>query len=560
MTGDAKRCPRVFVLALDGATFDLLRPWMAEGRLPNLGRLYGLGAHGFLRSTYPPLTAPAWASFITGKSPENHGLLEFFRRRPGSYQLGLNSRLDVDGQSIWRVLSDAGKRVGVVSVPLTWPPEPVSGFLITGLLTPRRDDVVFTYPPELGEELRRKLGRYLLQHSEKYLQDEPGRLVRDELAIMGNRFDAALYLLEAKPWDFFMLHLLGGDVLQHGFWQYMDPNHPEYSQEGQARYGEVIRDFYTRVDARLGEVLAHLPHGTHTVVMSDHGFGPLKKYINFNTWLLDQGFIKLRRNLWTQLRYLAFRLGYHYRLAWEVASRVGLVRLVIRMGRDKQEQAQRRLFLSLNDVDWSRTSVYSVGNFGQMFVNLRGREPDGCVEPGEHFEAVLAQLETALRELRDPDTGEPVIGEVWRGSELWRGRYADQAPDLFFFTRDMQYKAMGLSDFGSNRVFEGLYGTHAHHRMDGVLILTGPGIRPNFEIHGARLEDLAPTIYHLLGVPVPGDLDGRVLADAFVSPPVIREAAVSDGRERAKARATSGYTEEEEAELAKHLRDLGYVS
>jgi len=560
MTGDAKRRPRVFVLALDGATFDLILPWMAEGRLPNLSRLYGLGAHGFLRSTYPPLTAPAWASFITGKAPENHGLLEFFRRRPDSYQLSLNSRLDVDGQSIWRVLSNAGKQVGVVSVPLTWPPEPVNGFLISGLLTPRRDDVVFTYPPELGQELHRKLGGYLLQHSEKYLQDEPGRLVRDELTIMENRFDAALYLMDSKPWDFFMLHILGGDVLQHGFWHYMDPSHPQYSQEGHTQYGGVIRDFYERADVRFGEILAHLPVGTYCVVMSDHGFGPLKKYINFNTWLLNQGFIKLKRDLWSQLRYLAFRLGYHYRLAWEVAARIGLVRLVIRMGRDRQERAQRRLFLSLNDVDWTRTSVYSVGNFGQMFVNVKGREPEGCVEPGEQYEAVLAQLEAALRGLRDPDTGESVVGEVWRGSEIWRGRYGDRAPDLFFFTQDMQYKAMGLSDFGSNRVFEELYGTHAHHRMEGVMILTGPGIRPNYEIHGARLEDLAPTIYHLLDVPVPGDLDGRVLADAFVSPPVVQEAAISATREPSGTSTSSGYTEEEEAGLAKHLRDLGYVS
>lgn len=553
---------RAFVLALDGATYDLLGPWMAEGRLPNLKALYESGVHAPLASTDPPLTGPAWATFMTGKAPANHGVLEFFRRAPGAYQQTLNSRQDIDGRSLWRVLSDAGKKVGVLGVPLTWPPEDVNGFIVTGLLTPRQADVVFTSPPDLGAELNQQLGRYLLHHTEKYVQDDPLRLANEEFAILENKIDAALYLMDTRPWDFFMLHLLGCDVLQHGFWHYMDPTHIQYNKTDSARYGHIIRDYFKRVDERLPEILNRLPEGTYRMVMSDHGFGPLRYYINFNSWLLRQGFMRVKRTPLSQLRYRAFQLGYNYRLAWEIGTRTGLVRRIIHWGRGQQEATQRQLFFSLEDVDWARTQVYSMGNFGQMYVNLAGREPNGCVTPGAEYERVLDELETALRDLRDPRNGQPVIERIYRGAELWQGKYArERAPDLYFETRGMLYKAMGLSDFGSYSVFEDLYGTRAHHHRHGVLMLSGPDIKRNHALPRANLMDLAPTLYHLLGAPIPTDVDGQVLTEAFTGGLAARPLDYEcDDTPHANAQPDLVYTPEEEAQLTETLRDLGYVS
>ena len=151
------------------------------------------------------------------------------------------------------------------------------------------------------------------------------------------------------------------------------------------------------------------------------------------------------------------------------------------------------------------------------------------------------------------------MGEIWRGSELWQGPYADRAPDLFFFTRDMKYKAMGLSDFGSNRVFDDLYGTRAHHRMNGIFMLSGPKVKANQEIAGARIVDLAPTIYHLMGVAIPPDLDGRVLRQAFTDDLAERPPVYEGVLERVESRPETGYTPQEEAALTEMLRDLGYV-
>jgi predicted AlkP superfamily phosphohydrolase/phosphomutase len=550
----------VFVIALDGATFDLLKPWMQAGDLPNLQSLSEAGAYGDLESTYPPLTGPAWGSFMTGKTPANHGVLEFFRRAPNGYHQVLNSREDFDGRSIWRVLGDAGKKVGVLSVPATYPPEAVNGFVVTGLLTPRQSDVTFTYPPELGAELHEKLGGYRLQHTEKYLQDDPTRLIREELAVMNNRVDAALYLMQNKLWDFFVLHILGTDVMQHGFWHFMDPTHPQYDPKLRARYDNPIFDFWRQVDKRLGDVLGRLSPDTYVMVMSDHGFGPVVKYINFNVWLLRTGFLQLKRSLPSRLRYLAFQLGYDYATAFKIGFRLGLVRQVIKLGRGKQKDLQRKAFLSLDDVDWPRTQVYSIGNFGQMYINLKGREPQGCVSPGDEYECVLQRLQDELRAMRDPETNEPVIAHIWRGSELFKGKYTYRAPDLFFFTQDMKYKAMGLTDFGSNRVFDELYGTYAHHHMNGLFILRGPGVRSGEQIQGARLVDLAPTIYALMGVAIPQDLDGQVLRQAFVPGyEVVPQYESGPVDYFVKSDAEQVYSPDEEAMVAEQLRNLGYV-
>ena len=174
---------KLLIIALDGATFDLILPWSEQGKLPNLRRLIHAGITSPLISTFPPLTGPAWSSFMTGKSPAMHGVLEFFRRQEGTYRQVLNSRVDIDGKSLWRYLNDAGKDVGVMGVPLTYPPEQIKGFMITGLLTPfgRRD---FTYPPDLLDELEEQLGTYLLRHDEKYRPNNPYPFIKEQFEIL----------------------------------------------------------------------------------------------------------------------------------------------------------------------------------------------------------------------------------------------------------------------------------------------------------------------------------------------------------------------------------------
>jgi predicted AlkP superfamily phosphohydrolase/phosphomutase len=173
------------------------------------------------------------------------------------------------------------------------------------------------------------------------------------------------------------------------------------------------------------------------------------------------------------------------------------------MGRARREDLQRRFFLSLDDVDWNRSRVYSMGNFGQLFVNLKGREPQGIVSPGSEYDDLMDEITQRLKNLVDPETGQPVIERIFRREEIYEGTYADRAPDLMFFTQNMEYKAMGLSDFSSPKVFEPIYGTTGHHRMNGLLICHGEGVfMEGEELEDARIQDLAPTILYLMGQPI----------------------------------------------------------
>lgn len=551
---------KVFVIGLDGGTFDLIAPWAEAGYLPTLKKLITGGVSGDLRSTYPPLTGPAWSSFMTGKLPASHGVLEFFRRREGSYRQVLNTRFDIQGKSIWRRLSDAGKRVGVIGIPLTYPPEPVNGFLITGLLTPSgcRD---FTYPPELLAELESRFGTYQVRHDEKYRRSNPQPFLREQKEILENNTQVAEYLMEQKPWDFFMVHFLGTDRMQHEFWHLLDPTHPDHDPVERAQLGNVVLDFFVALDACIARLLEKAGDAA-VLLMSDHGFGPIHRFLNVNTWLLQQKLLRLKNTPGTWLRYILFRLGFNYSVSAHWVLRLGIGKSAVQLGRGRREDLQRRLFLSLDDVDWSSSKVYSIGNFGQLFVNLRGREPQGIVNPGEAYARLLEELKERLASLVDPETGRPMISEIYERDQLFNGPYADQAPDLFFLTENMQYKAMGLSDFSSPRVFEPVYGTTGHHRMNGLLIGYHPGtFEAGKAVYGAGIEDLAPTILYMMGLPIPPSMDGRVLVEAFTQD-FLQEHPVDEAQdEEAEFRKDRQVlSDEEEMELADRLRSLGYIN
>lgn len=555
-TGEQK----VLIIGLDGGTLDLILPWVKEGHLPALGQLIEEGISGPLQSSFPPLTGPAWSSFMTGKSPGHHGVMEFFFRKTGTYQQVLNNRQNIDGRSLWRILSDSNCEVGIMGVPLTYPPEQVNGFLISGLLTPpdRRD---FTHPRELLIELEENVGEYRLRHDETYRRSNPQPFLEEQYSILKNNTDTALYLIENKPWDLFMVHILGTDRIQHEFWHVIDPSHPQHDPRERQRLGNVILEFFKEVDSSLKRIL-DICGEANVIVMSDHGFGPVHKFIDFNVWLLQKGYLHLNRDINTRLRYLLFRLGFNYAVLGNLILKLGLGKQAKEMGRARREELQRRFFLSLDDVDWKRSKVYSMGNFGQLYINLMGREPQGLVSPGAEYEELLQELQQKLMDLVDPDDGTPVIERIIRREEVYEGPHAEHAPDLMFFTRNMEYKAMGLSDFSSSKVFEPIYGTTGHHRMNGLLICHKPGVfMKGKEILDARIQDLVPTILYLMDQAIPRDMDGEVLLNLFT--PEFRDAhkvkyTDDDGYHRDSE--SNDLSQQEEAELMTILRDLGYVT
>lgn len=551
---------RILVIGLDGATFDLIKPWAAEGRLPALSCLMNQGAHASLESTLPPMTAPAWTSFATGTNPGRHRLYDWIAREPDSYRFSPITALDGTAPTIYTLLSQAGRRVCALNVPMTYPPQAVNGVMVSGMPAP--DVRAITYPEGLYQEILNSVGDYILYPDPGWAYSDSGveafleRLYRcTELRI--NAFD---YLRGREEWDFAMMVFNGTDTISHALWKYMDATHPLHNPRLADKFGHAIRDYYQYVDTYLSRVIETLERDTTLVLMSDHGFGPFHKFIHVNNWLIQEGFMRLRPGWRPNLKKRLFDLGFTPMNVYDTLMRLGFGALKRKVVRGQGQGLLKTLFLSFADVDWSRTTAYSLGNVGQIYINLAGREPEGSVQPGADYERLRDDIMRKLEQLRDPATGEQVVEAVYRREEIYTGDQLDYAPDIVFMPRRLEYFGFGEYEFGSNQIIEpmkrGISGTH---RMNGIFLAYGDNIRPGAVPEQAHITDLTPTILYMMGLQTPPHMDGRVLREIFQD---TFQPALSQPSSQWQSDFDTngqGLTEEEKEIVAERLRDLGYV-
>lgn len=551
---------RVCAIGLDAATLDIIGPLAAQGRLPAFRRLMYSGAWGGLASTIHPLSPPAWSSFITGKNPGKHGIYDFVVHKPGSYELLYTYGGMRRGDSLWRLLSQAGKRVVVVNVPMTYPPEEVNGVLISGFDAPGVNSG-FVYPRELLAELEAKLGKYQLRD---YPQGEsPASFLAQINRLFDFQVSLTAHLLKSREWDFFIIVFTLLDHVQHAYWQYTDPRFTEVSEADRQQFGSAIADMYVRVDGLLGRLLDELEADTNIAVFSDHGAGPCLKAVFVNKWLEEKGYLAYAKGGGG----LGLLKAAHYRLK-NLVPWWGLEILKRALPGLRQKVKSKLVF---SEIDWSRTRVFAFGREStNLFVNLAGKFPHGIV-PQADYEALLEKLTADLLSLTDPETGEGAVARVWRRDEVYRGECLDSAPDLLVEWRGHQYTSWPGYDDRNRNIFESSL-KHSdysdwsqlqkggNHRPNGICFLAGEGVRRDLRLEGARIIDLAPTLLYWLDVPVPGDMDGRVLAAAFEEdylsqrPPRQGGASDSGARERRDI-----YTEEQSRAIAERLRGLGYI-
>ena len=554
---------RLFILALDGASPERIERWASEGHLPHLKRLMGEGAFGPLESVIPPVTGAAWGSFLTGLSPGRHGVCEWLRRRPHSYALELIDGSVLPSPTLFEWLSAHGLRVGVVSVPLTYPFRDLRGFAVGDLLTPPGRP--YTQPASLQQELEGVLGeRYPLAPPPWPGGPRAARWLSQLKRSLELRVRAILHLAAHKEWDVLMAHVMETDSVQHQMWHTLDGHpRPRYGGGSHSR-GEGDREnpvlqIYRRADALVGELLSLLDPADSLWVISDHGFGPHRYNLHLNTWLLRQGFLRLRGNLPTRLKRALYELGVVPENLYPWEARLGL------LGRGSGDPAQAyrwlsRFALSTQNVDWSKTVAYSYGNVGQIFLNRRGREPQGIVS-SRSAPKILEEIEEALGKWRNPWTRDPVIERLWRAEELYGVPLQPYSPDLVFLPAE-GHSPMGLSEFLSNRTVSHAVAHSGWHRLHGVFLGRGAGL-PQGRVR-LRLLDLFPTICELLGVPTPPGLDGRAseallpTQPSGVSAPSSQAGVGSEGS-LGPASSPPPLSPEEEEEIRERLRGLGYL-
>ena len=577
---EVKKNPKAVIIGLDAATWTLIRPWVAEGGMPNLAKLMKTGVSGTLQSVLPPITPPAWTSFMTGKNPGKHGIFHFVETEWNGYSMKYANGGSRRSPTVWKLLNAAGFSVGTMNIPFTYPPERLDGFQISGLDTPSPSSP-FVSPPALKRELFDHVGK--INHDIRFLgfmsTDERRAQVLAEMEKIDQQWAAAaLYLLEHHPQDVMMFVFMSIDTVQHYFWQYMDRSHFLYDPKAEPRFGNAVRKVYERLDAVTGRIIEKLPDDTTVFVVSDHGGGPVvDRTVFLNRYLCQLGLLHYRENGsdGRQGRFGLRRIGLEVlrggfsflrkSLSSQQKSRLAEMFPALRI---KAELA----YTSFANIDWGRTKAYCSEVLAappSIWINLKGVKPAGIVEPAEYKTLTDFVIEK-LGELKDPRTGKPVIARVYRRDELFHGPFFREAADIVLdwwsedslfsaepsFAKDRDKPAVIIREHRPSEDSE-WGGTH---RLNGILIGRGPLLKTATEIESAQLFDLAPTLLHLLGVPVPEDMDGKVLTSAFRSDFLnahpVRAGTVSgtSGTDR-----RSGYTEEESAKVEERLRALGYL-
>ncbi len=568
--GPARHNAKVLVIGLDGATFDLLKPWAAEGYLPTLAGLLEQGAHGPLRSVMQPISPQAWSSFLTGNNPGKHGVFGFTSERvEGKYVWRPCTSRTRRGAALWDILGSQKLRSGFFFVPLTYPPSQLDGVLISGLGTPGPRSQ-FTYPPALKERLAAAFGL------ERILEPAiTGRTavqyVRDLQESIEWQTKIVTTLMKEEDLDLTVVVYGQSDRAQHFFWKQMDETYPGHDPDEPEETREAIKAIYRQLDETVAEYRRLVGPETTMIIMSDHGAGPYYRDLYLNNWLAQEGLLSYRKGVELLASSLVPRMGRNA-VRWgrrALPRRVrGYLRPIVQGG------SLSSLWATMNSpetvgIDWERTKVYSVGAYGNLMLNQRGREPLGTVEPGGESEQLLAELTHRLLALKDPETGEPVVEAVYRPEDLFQGPYVSEAPDLLLQLRDGLYHvkpgsvAKSGEVFGLTNRFKSVPLDHSGiHRLFGIMLAYGPAIRDGSEVTEAEIIDLAPTILHLLGLPIPDDMDGKVLTgmltEAYRANHPLRYADTSSDMGPGEDQS-DGYSAEEEAEIEERLKSLGYL-
>jgi predicted AlkP superfamily phosphohydrolase/phosphomutase len=456
--------PKLLIVGLDSATPSLVFDrWRDE--LPTLRGLMERGAWGRMLSTNPPITVPAWTAMMSSRDPGELGFYGFRNRKDHSYDgyAFANSAL-VRYPRLWDWLGQAGKRCVVLGVPQTYPPTPVNGEMVTCFLTPSTK-AQYTYPPALKAEVEEVTGGYVLDVEDFRTPDKTNLLARC-YEKTNKHLTLAKHLLRTRPWDFFMLVEMGVDRMHHGFWSYMDPEHHKF-ERGNPFEGAML-DYYKHVDRELAALLALCPSDTLVLVVSDHGARRMDGGICFNEWLIREGYLTLAEPV-------------------AKPTPIGKVK-----------------------IDWAKTKAWGDGGYyGRCFMNVRGREPSGTIDPAD-YEKVRSDLIAGIEAITDPQ-GRNIGSKVYRPEDVYR-QVNGVAPDLIVYFGDLAWRSVGAVGMGSIHTFENDTGPdEANHDWYGMFILTTNGapapLRGRQE--GVTIYDVAPTLLRLLGQPIPDGLAGR---------------------------------------------------
>ncbi len=515
---------RTVVIGLDGAAFDLFVPWVEQGKLPNLKRLLEQGARAVSQSCLPPTTSPSWKCYSTGKNPGKIGIFwwENIDRKARRVVLPPVDRVNLQDE-IWDYMGRAGKKVGVMNMPLTFPPKKVNGFMVSGPPTGQTDG--FCYPAELEARLKAEFGYSVYPKGYAQAKGNPDKMAECICSLIETKFRTARALAHEHNLDFLHLTIFYINSLQHDYWD----DAPTLAA-------------WQTVDRQLAPLL---DDGCNIFIISDHGCNEIKQVCHINTWLAEQGYLKTTAAM--KATSLLYRLGISRTRANHIARTLHLRwlgRLVPEKALDIMPSASGSADETRkNDkIEWQASQALASGQ-GPVYILDTAGDPD----------SLRQELRRKLEQLSNPKTGAKVAQHVYLREEAYSGEFLADAPDLIIDPAPGTHIRGGIT-VSSKAVFEQPSGWRGENKRDGILVAYGPDIRPGFDLGRVSILDIAPTILHLMDIPVPTDMDGRVLTEIF------REGSAPARRPLRDQPGQDSRTRMEKERISRGLRRLGAKS
>lgn len=519
---------RAFVLGFDGVPWQLLRDWVMEGELPTFARLFEEGATGPLDSTRPATTALAWPSIFSGMEPDQHGIYAF-RQLTSDYSRRMNTSAEVTGPQLWDLLEPAV----VGNVPMTYPATEIDGRMVSSMMTPSMDHQV-TYPDDLKPTIREEIPDYQisLDYSE-YGTDQRDAFVRDLDQMVDARRELLSLLMDTDDWRLFSFVFTAPDRLQHLIWD-----------------EAVLLQQYKTLDDILADVLHYIETRDATLyVVSDHGFCPIESLLHVNVVLEEAGFVVRRTD--DGVRGILDRLGISRNQIRRLLGylHISEEELVDRLPRSLIDSVAATMpgDHGLYDIDYNRTTAF-YNSTGTIFVNDTERFDHGIVSPAEK-DRVIADLRTTLESVTDSDGKQALT--VFDGRDLFPRD--PRSPDLV-----VESDSYVLQSSLADQVFQPA-DMAASHDPEGIFLAWGPDIEPGTSVEGASVFDVAPTVLHGVGEPIPDTVDGQVLDAIFASDSPTAERGV-EIESITNGRGTESPSVQDEFDtVEERLQGLGYM-
>jgi len=539
---------RVIVIGIDGGTLDLIKPWVKAGHLPTFERLMRQGSWGELRSTFPPLTCPAWYSFSTGMNPGKLGMFNFFGLERGSYRIKMHSYDDLRGcPEVWDLLNSQGYTCGIVNNPIAYPPREILGYMVAGFRAPSKRHE-YTWPPEMRARLDEIADGYEIDVP---IGKDPQDTLKAALSVMAKRQKVFLHLLRHDPTDFFLGVFTGTDRICHHLMN---------------RSAQKMLPLFKALDQNIAAIWETLEPEDRFLIMSDHGFGPRSDGFYVNQWLIDQSYLRLKAGrdpferlglTVKHLRDIRDRCGLR---DWRLAARaLGFLNRFLPFGTIEGEGQSILDLIKRDRIEWNETRAIAIPD--GIYLNTQDR-PQGIVPLGEKAQALCTEIRRKLADVYNSDLGRRLRIRTYAPEELYWGSRVDRAPDILWSIEDWSWGTIWNIPEGG-----GWFGKLdlAHHRPNGLFMAAGPGIAAGLRVREAEIVDLAPTILHWMGIPVPAEMDGQMLEEIMLPgegiPKTAAPAGESDRRPDHDLEPVLCATKEEsESKVWERLRGLGYLS